>query len=174
VEASGMNINKKQNGIGIIKLLVSMPLLLIGLVILAFIYTEINKSYWDYRVKGMCELDGGVIIYESVILTQEEYEKYGGKNGAIRVPLKNSSSASRYPYLKTNLNYIERESNPSVIKREFIVYRVSDNKKLGKMITYSRNGGDFPTGIAHPSGFSCRDVAGIDLNIEKQIFLIKE
>jgi Tfp pilus assembly protein PilV len=53
-----MNIQKAQQGFGLVKVLISIPLVLIGLVILAFAYTELNKAYWDYRVKELCEKEG--------------------------------------------------------------------------------------------------------------------
>ena len=173
MEKSRMNRVNKQRGIGIIKLIALIPVILIGLVILAFIFTLLNKAYWDYRVRQMCEKDGGVTVYEKVELTEEEYKKYDGFMGAIIVPPETYSDTNKYLYLSKVEKEIIRKSNPSVYHRQATVYRKSDGKKFGKVVNYHRGGGDFPTVISHPSGFDCKDM-GIKLNVEQQIFSVKE
>ena len=165
-----MNIFNKQYGISVIKFIALTPLILIGLVALAFVFTLLNKAYWDYRVEKMCEKDGGVTVYEKVELTQEEYN---GLNGAIVVPLETSSYIDKYLYLLIFKKEIINKSNPSVYRRLATVYRKSDQKEFGKVVNYHRGGGDFPTIIGHPSGFDCSDM-GIKLNIEEEIFYVKK
>jgi len=169
-----MNTFNKQQGVSVVKFIALTPLILIGLVVLAFIFTLLNKTYWDYRVEKMCEKDGGVTVYEKIELSQEEYKKYGGKAESIRVPLEDSSSATDFFYVKKWLVHTLHKTNPEVIKSEFVVYRKYDGKKFGEMATYTRSGGDFPTIIGHPSGFSCRDIPDFKLNLEQQIFSVKE
>lgn len=55
-----MNLQKTQRGFGYAKVLVSilLLLLLIGLMVLALSYTELNKAYSNYRVKGLCDKGG--------------------------------------------------------------------------------------------------------------------
>jgi hypothetical protein len=60
-----------------------------------------------------------------------------------------------------------------VVRTEFMVYQVSDDKTLGNMVTYSRVGGDFPTGLMHRSFFSCGNLSNISLDLEKQVFLLE-
>ena len=170
-----MNTLNKQHGVSVIKLISLIPLILIGLVVLAFIFTLLNKVYWDYRVKQMCEKDGGVTVYEKVELTQEEYKKHDGENGIISsVPSENTSAALHSLYLSKQSTSILRKAIPEVVRYEFLIYRKRDGKQLGKMVTYYRSGGDFPTIIGHPSGFSCRDIPDFKLNVEQQIFSVKE
>jgi len=166
-------LNKNQRGVGVIKLVFLIPLVLIGLVVLLYIYTELNKSYWDYRVKQMCEKDGGVTVYETVELTSEEYIRLGGFKGSIPVPSETASYAEKYLYLSTFEKEIIHKSNPRVYRWESAVYRKLDRKILGKVISYHRGGGDLPTIIGHPSGFDCKDM-NIKLDVEKKIFSIKE
>ncbi len=150
-----------------------ITLILICLVVLSYIYTELNKVYWDRKVRALCEKDGGVTVYETVELTREDYQKLGGSNGSIPVPSETASYADQYLYLSTFAKKVIRESNPSVYRWEGVIYRKLDNKVFGKVISYHRGGGDFPTIISHPSGFDCKDM-NIRLDIEKQIFLVKE
>ncbi|KKK63765.1 hypothetical protein LCGC14_2990990, partial [marine sediment metagenome] len=164
-----MNIQKTQRGFGYVKVLVSIPLLLIGLMALVFAYTELNKAYWDYRVKGLCEKDGGVTVFETVELTKEEYEMYGGIKGVIPVPSETASYAAKHEYLSSYKKQLIRDSNPSIYRWVGTVYRVSDKKTLGKVVGYHRGGGDFPTIISHPTGFDCKDI-NIKLDVDQQIF----
>ena len=63
-----------------------------------------------------------------------------------------------------------REANPEVVRTEELVKRRSDGKLLARSVSYSRRGGDFPTGLAHDSLFSCPQQA----QLSKQIFKLKE
>jgi hypothetical protein len=143
------------------------------LLIIVFSGCELNKAYWDYQVTKMCKKYGGVTVYEKVELSQDEYNKYGGVNGVIPVPSEKSSRADKFEYLAKTEYTLMREANPKVGKSHSWIYRRTDKKVLGENVSYGRSGGDFPTIIQHPSSFSCADVAGIELDIEKQIFNIK-
>ncbi len=167
-----MNMYKFQQGFGVIKVLISIPLVLIGLLILAFSYTELNKAYWDYRVKELCEKDGGVTVFETVFITKQQYLKNDGYKGMIRI-LSERTTKPYHEFYWKNKDTIINKSNPQVVRSEYVTYRKLDEKQLGKWVTYSRRGGDFPTGISHPSSFSCRNIAGFKRSAAKEIFLIE-
>ncbi|MCF7982638.1 MAG: hypothetical protein K9K86_11700, partial [Pseudomonadales bacterium] len=122
--------NKNQQGIGIIKLLFLIPLVLIGLVILFYIYTELNKAYWDSKVRALCEKDGGVTVYEVVNLTKDEYLQNEGKNGLIRVMSKRTSKKEHQYAFVSKTNVINAKK-PYVRRTEYVTYRKADNKQLG-------------------------------------------
>jgi hypothetical protein len=143
------------------------------LLIVIFSGCELNKAYWDYQVTKMCKKDGGVTVYEKVELSQDEYKKYGGVNGVIPVRSEKYSRADKFDYLAKTEYILMRESNPKLSKSHSWIYRKKDKKVMGEFVSYGRSGGDFPTIIQHPSSFSCADVVGIELDIEKQIFNIK-
>lgn len=167
-----MKIQKTQQGSGIVKVLVSIPLVLVGLVILTFAYTELNKAYQDYRVKLLCEKDGGVSVFEVVELTHEEYILNGGNKGGIRV-MPERTSIDRHQYAYKSVNTTIKDKSLVVWRSEYVTYRKSDNLTLGKYITFTRRGGDFPTIVVHPSSFSCRDIEGFETDVLKKIFLVK-
>lgn len=167
-----MNIQKAQQGSGIVKVLVSIPLVLIGLVILALAYTELNKAYWDYRVNELCEKDGGVTVFEKVKLSKEEYELNEGRNGAINV-MSEDTSKTAHQYAWKSITKVINSNQPHVWRAEYVTYRKSDNKELGTWVIYSRRGGDFPTVISHPSSFSCRGIEGFETDAAKKIFFVK-
>jgi len=142
-------------------------LVVIGLPVAWFAFCEARKAYWDWRVTQMCEKDGGVIVYQTIQLSDSEYKNLGGSYGAIPVPERRSSEDAPYVSDTTITNI--RESNPRVARWESTIFRRADDIQLGKLVTYARVGGDFPTGIAHQSSFSCRNL-NIRLDIERQIF----
>ena len=168
-----MNIKLRKEclGMGLIGWIVAIPALLVGLVVLIFILCEINKAYWDNRVTKMCKEDGGATVFEIINISQDEYKKLGGINGAIPIPSERTKKDNDPYFAKRKKQYLN-EGNPKVIKRITEIIRRDDKKVLGILTSYSRIGGDIPTGIAHPSSFSCRNVEGVSLDIEKQIFIV--
>jgi hypothetical protein len=58
----------------IINGIIAAPFLLLGaalvVALLYLVYCEVNKAYWDSKVRGWCEMDGGVAVFEKVELTQ--------------------------------------------------------------------------------------------------------
>ncbi|MBK9667618.1 MAG: hypothetical protein IPO61_18090 [Gammaproteobacteria bacterium] len=51
-----------------IKWILLLPLILAGL---GIAYCEANKAYWDHRVRELCKKDGGVTVFERVLLMRE-------------------------------------------------------------------------------------------------------
>ncbi len=165
-----MNIKLRKQcfGMGLVGWIVATPFIL---VVFAFLFCEANKAYWDSQVRGMCEKDGGVTVVEKISLTEEEYERNDGKNGVIQV-MPERISKDKHQYAYKSIDTVINEKNPYVRRSEYITYRKSDEKELGKWVTYSRRGGDLPTGF-HPSSFGCNDVPNFERNITNKIFSYK-
>ena len=172
MEKSSMNMKSKKKSVGLslIGWAVAIPFTFILLLIFTIGFYEGRKAFWDYKVTKMCEADGGATVFENVKITQEEYERLGGINGTIPVSPEKYKKDS--PYFDRTVSEKIHEWNPEVIKRTTEIIRSADEKVLGKQITFSRIGGDTPTGIGHPSSFSCRDVEGIKLRIVRLIFTV--
>lgn len=153
----------------------SMPSLIRGLCIIAFTsalsscagYTPGAKAYWDARVKELCAKDGGEIVHERVQLNQDQYKQLRGFAGSVPVPTEEKASSSS-PYVS---QWIETRLNesPSVTRLETRIIRRSDRKVLGRSVQYARSGGDFPTGIAHDSSYSCPE----HVDVTRQIFIVE-
>lgn len=157
----------KIKGIGLIGWMLAIPLFLLALVILVIFFYEGRKAYWDYQVTKMCKKDGGATVFENIKVSYFEYMNLGGVNDAIPVPPEEYKNDS--PYFARTVRQDIREWNPEVKKRITKIIRDVDGAILGMQISYSRIGGDL---IAlHPSSYSCRNVEGISLDIEKQIFI---
>lgn len=134
-------------------------------------YAPGRQAYWDAQVKEMCAKDGGVTVYERIDIDETDYQKFGGSGGVIPVPDERSKTKG-YPYFSKSVRQ-EINSNPKVARLETEIVRRSDNKVLGRVINYLRIGGDFPTGIQHDTSFSCKDISGMRLDVERQVFVIR-
>ena len=168
-----MNIKLKNRyaGFNLIGWIIAIPLVLIGLVILVFIGCELNKAYWDYKVDKMCEKDGGMHIIERVSVTNEDIDLLGHVNGKISVPIKELEPANAPVYSEDTTTYI-RDTYPKVWRTDVKILRRADRKVIAKYVSYSRVGGDFPTGLAHDSSFGCPDSKIIISEIER-LFIVQ-
>jgi hypothetical protein len=120
---------------------------------------EARKAYYDWHVRKMCEKDGGVKVFESVVLTRDEYAGYVNQFGKLDIPALEKAPVGT-ALMHDYKNEYYRESNPRVIRYELRVLRAADNKVLGTRVSYSRIGGDLLA--FHPSRFTCPS-AGSDL-----------
>lgn len=111
------------------------------------------KAYYDRQVREMCAKDGGVRVYEMVILPAEQFDKLKRRNfvffsNALADP------ADEY-YGETDDHYF-RQGNPNLVRMQYRIIRRSDGKVLGESVRYGRGGGDLP-GPWHESSFTCPD-----------------
>lgn len=112
-----------------------------------------RQAYWDAQVKEMCEKDGGTEIFEVVELPKQQYDLLLNKFGTLEIPL-DGRNAGDAPLVRKEERVSIRDGNPSVRRYEMVIIRKPDQKILGRQVTYSRVGGDFPS-PAHTSSFSC-------------------
>lgn len=149
-------------GASLVKKLLFIPLALVVLLLLTIGFFEGRKAYWDYRVKEMCEKDGGVKVFEAIKLPSEMFNQWG--QVSFQIPLKYNAKSSDEYYFEWDIQYYQRGS-PEVWRNHFTLIRVIDKKILGEAIGYSRRGGDFP-GPWHESSYGCSPSA--DISILKQ------
>lgn len=163
----------KSRGLSTVGWVLMIPVVIIVLLILAVGFYEGRKMYWDSKVRDMCEENGGAIVSERVELSEDEYKNLGGKGGVIPIPDESSPNKAS-PYFAKSSTIEISSGNPRVTKRETIILHRANERVLGKLILYSRVGGDFPLSFGHPTYFTCSDVLGTRLNLEKQVFIVKE
>lgn len=123
-----------------------------------------KKLYWDAKVREMCAIDGGVMVFETVELPGEMFDRWGN------VGLKNKNYAEPIDkfYYESD-QFIIRGGDPQITKYVTRVVRRSDEKILGVSIRYGRGGGDFP-GPWHPSSYSCPSIQDSSGKLESDIF----
>ncbi|MBS1187777.1 MAG: hypothetical protein H6R04_1795 [Burkholderiaceae bacterium] len=137
--------------------LVAIFVITIGL----FISFEIYKAFQDAKVRNLCAKDGGIRVYEQVVLPPEKFNQWGQVNFYEPTQGENSLGAE-YLYTRKVEYYAQGAPalNPGEIsvKRTFVqVNRRTDMKLLGEMVLYIRAGGDMP-GPWKPTAFTCPDI----------------
>ena len=148
-----MNIVNNQKGIGVMKVIVYTPLVLLLFLAATFGFYEARKAYWDHRVREMCDKDGGVFVYDKVEVSRGLIGAFDKKYPvALREEIAN---VENYPYFYQSSSLVIHKSSPTVVKGERVIIRRVDGKVMGKSVQYWRRGGDFPTGLAHTSSFVC-------------------
>lgn len=111
------------------------------------------KAYYDRQVREMCARDGGVKVYETVILPAEQFDKLKRRN-FVFFSKALADPADEY-YGETVDRYF-RQGNPNLVRMQYRIIRRSDGKMLGESVRYGRAGGDLP-GPWHGSSFTCPD-----------------
>lgn len=131
--------------------------------LLVFFLSGCEKTRLDVKVSQLCKKDGGIKIYEAVMLPPEKYAKY-----IKHIPSKERSIHSDEYYYEMETLYL-RKGDPEMWKSTFRIIRSVDAKILGESIRYVRRGGDIP-GPWHPSSFACPEISSHQQSLEKSIF----
>ena len=129
-----------------------------------------RQAHWDAHVKQMCESDGGVTVYESVLLSEAEYRRLAGRDGTISVPPRESASKDT-PYVADKTITMIRKGDPEVFRIVTNIVRLADGRVLSRMVQYARTGADAPLSRAHHSSYDCRQ-AGVRMDVERQTFQV--
>jgi len=132
---------------------------------LLFWYGGGRKYYYDWQVEKLCAKDGGVKVYETVILSAENFEHLRRRNFVL--PDKSTATLADEYYVDTDRHYF-RQGNPEVSRTHYRIIRRSDQKILGELVFYGRGGGDLP-GPWHGSSFTCPDPTQV--HFETAIFV---
>jgi hypothetical protein len=131
----------------------------------AFDYVPGRQTYWDYKINKMCESDGGLTVLHHIPLSKADIAKgvlpltwssgeIGKGKPNIGVTLESLSHKDAPAYVSEEIRTTLREWNPSVWRVEQVIVRRSDRAIVGRMIYYTRSGGDFPS-FAHTSSRIC-------------------
>ena len=117
---------------------------------------------WDAKMQVLCAKDGGMKIYEKVILPKDQFDQFGmprGKEWDRSALASKLDPAYRYSYEPVSLKRGDPlKGEVEMFKSTHKIYRQSDGKLLGESITYGRSGGDsFVARLlgGHPSSASC-------------------
>jgi hypothetical protein len=128
-----------------------------------------EKARLDEEVRRLCAKDGGIKVYETVMLSHEKFNALRMIN--FYMPDKGEDSIGEDYILKSG-TYFYIKGNPEMWRRHYQVLRRNDKKILGEAIRYTRTGGDFP-GPWHKSSFACPETTGIETLLMK-IFIPTE
>lgn len=145
--------------------------LLVGLVVLAIIFNELNLAYWDHRVDQMCEVDGGDFVYKKVFFDKEEYTKNLTSSGELIAPPENSSLNIGQSVLSKHEKTNFRRGFTELSRVEITIFRESDKEVLAKSISYHRGGGAITILFSYDSGYSCGGSLKIGPMLSRTVFL---
>jgi hypothetical protein len=124
---------------GILMTLLAISLLLAGC----------EKYRLDAQVRKLCAKDGGVRVYETVLLPQNRFDEFG----VVSIPAKQDAKPEDDYYYERDIYYY-KTGNPEMWRINHRIIRRIDGKVLGESVRYTRRGGDLP-GPWHESSFSC-------------------
>ncbi len=130
-------------------------------------------SKWraDNLVDELCSKDGGIKIYETVMLPKERFNQWGQFNLPDE---KHQKLGDEYYRVWSTVNIKGRNEASDVgalaiYQHHILIRHAIDKKLLGEAISYTRRGGD-PIAPSHPSSHSCPEYS-IDVELSKKIFL---
>lgn len=162
---------RNTKGITLVKALVIIPVGLIVLLILTSTFYEARKAYWDYRVREMCEKDGGVRVFERISISREQSALMPRVEGFLGVAPEATARPADPAYIRATQTAL-RPANPTVIRHQQDVIRRLDGKLVAEAVTYVRSGGDFPS-YGFPSSAYCPEQTRLYAQIN-EIFRIEE
>lgn len=119
----------------------------------AFAAIEFRKDYWDRRIDALCGIDGGAHVIEKIGITSVQANRLATVGGHIAMTENGLWPGA--PAYKEPVREVLRESNPRVLRIEELVFRQAGGEQTGSLVSYTRIGGDIPTGIMHESSHRC-------------------
>jgi hypothetical protein len=148
----------------LVAVLVLVPALVVG-------FYEGRKAYWDYRVREMCEKDGGVAVLEGMSISKEESDHLPRVGGLLGVTTESLADPQSPVFSIINKTAI-KNGEPSILRYEQAIVRRSDRSVIAQAIQYVRSGGDVPS-PAFPSSYYCPASGTLHQEISR-VFKIKE
>jgi hypothetical protein len=141
-----------------------IPLSVVVLLIATVAFFLGRQAYWDAKVREMCAKDGGVRIFDTLKVTNQDVGLLAKVNGRFDVLTKDAapSNAPAYGELKSTS---VRDGNPSVDRIEATITRRTDGAVVARWVSYVRFGGDIPT-YAHRSTFRCPELEKITVDLQ--------
>lgn len=128
----------------------------IVVIIAGFWLSGCEKTKLDEEVRRLCVQDGGVKVYETVMLSEAEYSQLQSRHGEFSIPFKNRAREDDLYYYEVETKYLKK-GNPEMWRSEYRLVRKADEKVLAVSVHYARRGGDVP-GPWHESSFGCPDI----------------
>lgn len=110
-----------------------------------------EKLWLDHKVRELCAVDGGVRVYETVVLPPEKFNQWGQPN-FYRPTQGENALGPEYVFKEESHDFENRDAK--VFRYHYKVIHRSGQKVLGETTSYERRGGDLP-GPWQPSSFTC-------------------
>ncbi len=105
----------------------------------------------DAEAQRLCAIDGGVKVFETVVLPPEKFNELG----QALVPLGKDDSEWGYHTTFSTENLTGTFGPPTLEREIQSVVRTNDSKVIARSVVYRRLGGGLLDGYLHGSGFHC-------------------
>lgn len=148
-----------------------------GAVLLYLVFGgKFYKMIYDRKVDQLCAKDGGIFIYEKVVLPAENFDEDGSFTHEFIWSLLGNKKVEDTPYKRKhsveNIDFFPQlipVRTAIVVKRvHYYMIRETDGKVLGEYVNYSRLGGDYLRFTEWQSAHGC----GIShSNLTKSVFV---
>lgn len=158
-----------------IKGVLLLPVAGIGLLLLWFVFTVLNKAYWDAWVTRMCTSTDLVTVFETVDLSDPAYSSLPLGVDGMRIIPSDRTREARDPFFIRSTSDIDRRFgglNTGIYEMEIV--RATDEKVMSIRLWYSRTGGDFIDLGAPGSNYSCLNVGHNPNELQRLTFVISE
>ncbi len=101
--------------------------------------SPIEKASLDADVRRLCDVDGGIKVYEKVKLSPDNFNEWGQVNFFKPTQGENALGEA---YLFQETIKILKSGDPELLRYHYRVFRKTDMKLLSETISYQRGGGD--------------------------------
>jgi hypothetical protein len=142
---------------GIDEVQTSLTPLAVALAVVGLAMTGCEKFALDRQMEELCSKDGGVKVYETVMLPPEMFDQWGDPFPGWRGRKSEDRLGENYQYTMeiSDLKKGDALKGEGELRRFSVrIHRRADRKLMGEAISYGRSGGDF-IAFAHPTSKSC-------------------
>ena len=154
-------------------------IVMVGMVGLTLTLTGCEKFALDRQMEELCKKDGGVRVYEIVMLPASMFDQLGDPFPGWRArvlqgkPEERLGAEYRYVVERVHLkNGDPLKGEGRLDRTSERIYRRADGKLMGEAISYGRSGGDF-IAYAHPTSKSCPIYQSANEKLIRSVFLRK-
>jgi hypothetical protein len=110
----------------------------------------------DAEAQRLCAIDGGIKVYETVVLPPDKFNEFG----QALVPIGKDEEGWGYHTTFSIVNLTGKFGVPTLEKETESVVRTSDSTLIAESVVYRRLGGGLLDGYLHGSGFHCPPAEG--------------
>lgn len=141
---------------------------------MAWVMSGCEKFALDQQMDDLCRRDGGVKVYETVVLPRAMFDQLGDPFPGWPDRAQEERLGPSYRYMKEIVdlkrgNALKGEGE----LRKYVerIYRRADGKLMGEAISYGRSGGDF-IAYAHPTSKHCPIHKSANETLIRSVFLM--
>jgi hypothetical protein len=131
-----------------------------------------RQAYWDEQVNDLCKKDGGVQIFQTLRITEEEANLLGRAFGRINIPIRQLADPNAPVYAEHKGTYLGGEGNVHIGRTESSIIRRRDGVEIARWVAYSRSGGEPAIGLSDGTTRFCPDLKSIEADLQRLFVVV--